>query len=107
MNLEYISDGDFKYHYMEDKDSYAVIGTTEQGKGKDVLYCPAYYWEKLVTQMGFAREDMGVANFYRIGVNDITATKLYFPYSVEEGYYTNILIPKERSGQIYFANCNE
>lgn len=107
MNLEYISDGDFKYHYMEDKDSYAVIGTTEQGKGKDVLYCHAYYGEKLVTQMGFAREDMGVANFYWIGVNDITATKLYFPYSVEEGYYTNILIPKEKNGQIYFSNCNK
>lgn len=107
--LEYISDGDFKYHYMEDKDSYAVIGTTEQGKGKDVLYFPAYYGEKLVTQMGFAREEgyMGVANHYWIGVNDITATKLYFPYTLEEGYYPNILIPEERSGQIYFANCNE
>ncbi len=106
--LKYISDGDFKYYYMEDKDSYAVIGTTEQGKGQEVLYFPSYYNDKLVTHMGYAKTTgyMSVDNHYWIEPDDITATKVYFPYTVEEKYYTNVIFKNESEGQIYFTNCN-
>lgn len=108
--LKYISDGDFKYYYMEDKDSYAVIGTTPQGKEKDVLYFPAYYEDKLVTHMGYIRSagfGFGGSEMYWIGPEDITAKKVYFPYTVEEKYFTNVIFLGENSWQIYFANCNE
>ena len=108
-NFKYIADGNFKYHYIADKDSYAVIGTTELGKTQDVLYFPAYYNDKLVTNMGYAIKEgyMGVSHHYWIGANNITAKKVYFPYTVEDKYYTNVIFSDVSDSEIYFVNCNE
>lgn len=104
--LKFISDGDFQYYYMKDKDCYAIVGTTEQGKEKDVLYFPAYYNNKLVTKMGYTTIDgyMSVHNLHWIYRDDITATKIYFPYTVDSGYASRLIFEKNEAGQIYFAN---
>lgn len=109
--LKFISDGDFKYYYMKEYDSYAVVGTTEQGKKEDILYFPAYYKEKLVTSMGYFERGaigFGSGTTYWITPDDITATKIYFPYTVDD-YFTESLFGKDETaeGQIYFANSNK
>lgn len=105
---DFISDGDFKYYYMEEYDSYALVGTTEQGKGKDILYIPAYFKDKLVTSMGYFERGavgFGSGTSYWITPADITATKIYFPYTVDD-YFTARLFRKGE-GQIYFITNNK
>lgn len=93
---------------MKEYDSYAVVGTTEQGKEKDILYFPAYFKDKLVTSMGYFERGaigFGSGTSYWITPGDITAMKVYFPYSIDDYFTTANLFEKDEitDRQIYFA----
>lgn len=106
-DLKYVSDGDFKYCYIKDIDSYAIIGTTEQGNQNEVLYFSAYYKKKLVTQMGCSGKEalMGGNIFYWSCIRAI-ASKAYFPYGINSEYPDGITFELNKDRQLYFANSN-
>ena len=106
--LKHIPDGDFLYYYMKDKDSYAISGITKQGKGKDVLYFPAYYKNKLVTDIGYVTVDgiMSVHNLHRVFIEDMAVTKVYVPYTIADSWALHVRSENDTNRQIYFANSD-
>ena len=75
---DFISDGDFKYYYIEDRDCYAIADLTEQGNEKQELYMPPYFKGKEVKYTSFYRSSL--VGLYEHTFSAPNAEKVFFSY---------------------------
>lgn len=79
--------GDFQYYYAEEVDGYALVGSSHNGWGKEVLYVPAFYNGKPIKFLIYEFPTLmySYTLFLRGNPN---LKKLYYPYTIipYEGY---------------------
>ncbi|MCI8370732.1 MAG: InlB B-repeat-containing protein, partial [Clostridia bacterium] len=107
IDKKFISDGDFKYYYIEDRDCYAIADLTEQGNEKRELYMPPYFKGKEVKYTSFYRSSL--VGLYEHTFYAPNAEKVFFSYMSDYydsvirlfgGTIGDILIPKCESNYI-------
>ena len=95
---DFFDDGDFTYYYASDKDCYAIVDTTKEGRKKDTLIVPAYYKGKEVRYITYIDHSLAQNRYFIYTRN---ANKLYLSYLHEmrgDDYFVDIL-PKK----VYFV----
>ena len=99
---DFFDDGDFTYYYASDKDCYAIVDTTKEGRKKDTLIVPAYYKGKEVRYITYIDHSLAQNRYFIYTRN---ANKLYLSYLHEmrgDDYFVDIL-PKK----VYFVKNDE
>lgn len=76
-----IEAGDFQYYYDEEVDGYALVGASEEGRKKEVLYVPAFYNGKPIKYLIYKFPSLYFTNtLFLSGNQDLN--KIYYPYTV-------------------------
>ncbi len=69
---DFISDGDFKYYYLEGKDCYTIVGLNEIAD-KENLYVPTHYKNKEINYIGYTKTSF--TGFYTNYIIDVVGRK--------------------------------
>ncbi len=87
IDKKFISDGDFKYYYLEGKDCYTIVGLNEIAD-KENLYVPTHYKNKEINYIGYTKTSF--TGFYtNYTINAVDIKNIYLPYTVGDLYGRN------------------
>ncbi len=103
---DFISDGDFKYYYIEDRDCYAIVGSNFQ-EPRENLYIPTHFRGKKVEYTKYYKVGyyFGHTTYY---LNAEDVTNLYLPYTFKvkfDNYVERVYIGYPQ--KTFFANSED
>ena len=104
IDKKFISDGDFKYYYIEDEDCYTIVGLNEIAD-KENLYVPTHYKNKEINYIGYTKTSF--TGFYtNYTINAVDIKNIYLPYTVGDLYGRNDGFYKGYPERAFFVGAN-
>lgn len=102
IDKKFISDGDFKYYYIEDENCYAIVGSNFEDD-RENLYIPTHFRDKEIKYTNFSYSSYtGYTN--QLCLDASTVTNLYLPYTMDSLYGRGDRFYWGYPERTYFAN---